>query len=38
MSEYFSKKNSLGENVKVELGSSNYVKKLDLKNATGADT
>ena len=38
MSEYFSKNNSLGENVKVEFGLSNCVKKLDLKNATGADT
>ena len=38
MSEYFTKPNSLGANVKVELDLSNYATKSDLKNATGADT
>ena len=38
MSEYFPKSNSLGVNVKVELGLSNYATKTDLKNATGVDT
>ena len=31
MSEYFPKPNSLGTNVKVELGLSNYATKIDLK-------
>ena len=35
MSEYFPKPKSLGSNVKVELDLSNYVTKVDLKNATG---
>ena len=38
MSEYFSKPNSLGSNVKVELDQSNYATKTDLKNAVGVDT
>ena len=38
MSEYFPKPNSLGTNVKVELDSSNYATKSDLKNASGVDT
>ena len=38
MNEYFSKPNSLGANVKVELGLSNYTTKRDLKNATRVDT
>ena len=38
MSEYFPKPNSLGENVKVQLDSSNYARKSDLKNAAGVDT
>ena len=38
MSEYFPKPASLGANVKVELGLSNYATKADLKNATGVDT
>ena len=29
---------SIGENVKDELGLSNYATKVDLKNATGANT
>ena len=33
----FSKPKSLGANVKVELGLSNYGTKADLKNATGVD-
>ena len=35
MSEYFLKTKALGANVKVELDLSNYVTKVDLKNATG---
>ena len=35
MNEYFSKPNSIGANVKVELDFSNYAIKTDLKNATG---
>ena len=38
MSEYFPKPNSLGANVKVQLDSSNYARKSDLKNAAGVDT
>ena len=38
MNEYLPKPNSLGANVKVELGLSNYAPKADLKNVTGADT
>ena len=38
MSEYYPKPNSLGGKVKVELDLSNYVTKVDLKNATGANT
>ena len=38
MSEYFPKPNSLGTNVKVELDSSNYATKSDLKNASAVDT
>ena len=38
MSEYFSKPNSLGANVKVELDLSNYAKKTVLKDASGVDT
>ena len=38
MSEYFPKPNSLGVNVKGELGLSNYATKIDLKNAAGVDT
>ena len=38
MSEYFPKSKSFGANVKVELDSSNYATKADLKNATGVDT
>ena len=38
MSEYFSKLNSLGTNVKFELDLSSYATKTDLKNATGSDT
>ena len=38
MSEYFTKANCLGENVKVELDLSNCATKTDLKNATGVDT
>ena len=38
MSEYFSKLNSLGTNVKFELDLSSYATKTDLENATGADT
>ena len=37
MSEYFSKPKSLGTNVEVELGLSNYAKKADLKNAASVD-
>ena len=38
MSEYFPKRNSLGENVKVELYLSNYATKSYLKNARRTDT
>ena len=38
MSEYFSKRKSLGANKKVELDLSNHATKADLKNATGVDT
>ena len=38
MSKYFPKPKSLGANVKVELGLSNYGTKEDLKNATGVYT
>ena len=38
MSEYFPEPNSLGRRVKVELDSSNYATKADLKTATGVDT
>ena len=38
MTEYFTKPNSLGANVKAELDFSNYATKADLKNATGLDT
>ena len=38
MSEYFPKPNSLRSNVKIELDSSNYTTKTDLKNATGVNT
>ena len=37
MSKYFSKPNSSGVNVRVELNLSNYVTKTDLKNATGVE-
>ena len=37
MSEYFREPKSSGGRVKVELDSSNYTTKADLKNATGAD-
>ena len=38
MKEYFSKLNSLGQNVKVKLDLFNYATKTDLRNVTGADT
>ena len=38
MSEYFPEPKSLGRRVKVELDSSNYATKADLKTATGVDT
>ena len=38
MKGYFPETKSLGNRVKVELDSSNYATKADLKNATGADT
>ena len=38
MSEYFPEPRSLERRVKVELDSSNYAAKTDLKNATGLDT
>ena len=38
MGEHFPKPKPLRANVKVELDLSNYGTKLDLKNATGADT
>ena len=34
----FPKPNTLRANVKVELHLPNYARKIDLKNATGADT
>ena len=37
MNEYFSEPKSFGRRVKVELDLSNYVIKLDFKNATGVD-
>ena len=36
--EYFPKPKSFGGRKKVELDLSNYAKKADLKNETGADT
>ena len=38
MSEYFPEPKSLGGRMKVELDSSNYGTKADLKNATRVDT
>ena len=38
MSEFFPKPKSLGANVKVELGLSNYATKAYLRNETGVDT
>ena len=38
MSKYFTKPKSLGANLKVQLDSSNYVTKVELKNAIGVDT
>ena len=38
MSEYFPKPKSLGANVKVKLGFSNYATKTDFKNVAGVDT
>ena len=38
MSEYFPKPKSLGANVKVGFGFSNYVTNADLQNATDVDT
>ena len=38
MREYFSKTNSSGTKVKVELDLFNYAAKTDLKNANGVDT
>ena len=38
MSEYFPEPKSLGERLKIELNLSNYVTKVDLKNATGINT
>ena len=35
MSEYFPEPKSLGANVKVQLDSSNYTAKADIKNSTG---
>ena len=37
MSEYFPEPRSLERRVKVELDSSNYAAKTDLKNVTGVD-
>ena len=37
MSEYFPEPKSSGGRVKVDLDLSNYARKADLKNATGAD-
>ena len=38
MSKYFTKPKSLGAHVKVQLDSSNYVSKAELKNAIGVGT
>ena len=38
MSEYFPEPKSLGKRLKIELNLSNYVTKVDLKNATGINT
>ena len=38
MSKYFPEPKSLGGRMKVELDSSNYATKADLKNATRVDT
>ena len=38
MSQYFPKPKSLGANVKVELGLSNYATEADLKYTSGVDT
>ena len=38
MSGYFPKPTSLVRKMNVELDLSNYETKVDLKNATGADT
>ena len=38
MSEYFPEPKSLGERLKIELNLSNYVTKVDFKNATGINT
>ena len=38
MSEYSLKPKSLGANVKVGFGFSNYVTNADLQNATDVDT
>ena len=38
MSEYFTKPESLGAIVKVELDLSNYATKVELKNTAGVDT
>ena len=38
MREYFSKTNSSGTKIKVELDLFNYAAKTDLKNANGVDT
>ena len=38
MGEYFPEPKSLEGTVKVDLDSSNYAAKTDLKNSAGADT
>ena len=38
MSEYFTKRKSLGRKLKVEFDLPNYKKKVDLKKATSFDT
>ena len=38
MREYFPKPKYLGAHLNVELNSSNYAPKADLKNTTGVDT
>ena len=38
MSEYFTKPESLGAIVKVELDLSHYATKAELKNTAGVDT